>query len=126
MHPAYRGMGISTRLYAGRKKLLSELRLRRMLAYGRIPGYIRFAEKMTARQYVAKAIAGKIQDPSLRAHLRAGYRVVAVEHGLMRDGPGLNHCTILEMPNPACKARSRMPMPAFRSATPDHAMSQAL
>ncbi|MBM4460876.1 MAG: hypothetical protein FJ011_24465 [Chloroflexi bacterium] len=95
-----RKQGISRLLYAQRKKLMKRYNLRRMVAYGRIPGYARYAGKMTADEYVQEVVRGKIKDPTLKAHLRAGYQVKRVVLDLMRDGPSLNYCTLLEMSNP--------------------------
>ncbi|MEZ4716527.1 MAG: hypothetical protein R2851_10630 [Caldilineaceae bacterium] len=49
--------------------------LRRMVAYGRIPGYTKVAGKMSAEEYVDHVVKGDFTDPSLNAHLKAGYRV---------------------------------------------------
>lgn len=107
VHPDFRRRGISGKLYVARKKLLKRYNLRRMVAYGRIPGYQKVAGKMTAEEYVARVIRGELKDSALKAHLRAGYTVRKVVLDLMRDGPSLNYCTLLEMPNPDYKPAKR-------------------
>ena len=57
--PDYRQRGIAMMLYKKRKGLLKRYNLRRMIAYGRIPGYKDYAGRMTAEQYVQKVIAGR-------------------------------------------------------------------
>jgi GNAT superfamily N-acetyltransferase len=52
--PGQRGKGVSKRLYAARKKLMQRHNLRRMVAYGRIPGYKDHAGTWTPDEYVEK------------------------------------------------------------------------
>jgi ribosomal protein S18 acetylase RimI-like enzyme len=75
VRPEYRRHGISRQLYEKRIGIMKRYNLRRMIAYGRIPGYTKIAGKMTAEEYVQKVITGEMTDPSLSAHLRAGYTV---------------------------------------------------
>ena len=100
VHPEYRGRGVATALYKARKKLLRRLNLKRMVAGGRIPGYESVADKMTPEEYVGKVIDGQLFDPSLNAHLRAGYQVKGVHHGYLDDEQSLNYATFLEYENP--------------------------
>ena len=100
VHPEYRGRGVATALYKARKKLLRRLNLKRMVAGGRIPGYEAVADKMDPEEYVAKVVAGQLVDPSLNAHLRAGYQVKGVHHGYLDDEQSLNYATFLEYENP--------------------------
>ena len=105
--PAYRGMGVAKQLYRQRKKLVKRYNLKRMVAYGRIPGYSEFAGKLTADDYVQQVVDGVRSDPSLNAHLKAGYRVKRVMLDILEDDPSLNYCTFLEMPNPDYKPLRR-------------------
>lgn len=97
--PAYRGLGVAGLLYEQRKRLMRRYNLRRMVAYGRIPGYNAVAGKMTAEEYVQKVISGEIRDSSLNAHLKAGYQVRRVMLDFLWDDSSLNYSTWLEMPN---------------------------
>jgi len=99
VHPDYRRMGIAVLLYERRKNLLKRYNLRRMIAYGRIPGYKEHAGKMTAEQYVDKVIAGELKDQALGAHLKVGYKVKKVQLDITVDFSSLNYSTYLEMPN---------------------------
>ena len=100
VHPEFRGRGVSKALYQGRKKLLRRLNLKRMVAGGRIPGYEQYADEMTAEDYVDKVIRGELSDPSLNAHLKAGYSVKSVHHGYLEDEQSLDYATFLEFENP--------------------------
>ncbi len=97
--PAYRGRGIAGLLYEHRKKLLRRFNLRRMIAFGRIPGYREVAGQCTAREYVDDVTAGKRRDSALSAHLKAGYRVRQVRLDLMSDDASSNWATLLELEN---------------------------
>jgi predicted amidohydrolase/ribosomal protein S18 acetylase RimI-like enzyme len=104
---SHRRQGVSQLLYDARKKIMQRYNLRRMIAYGRIPGYQQYAGKMTAEEYVQKVVNGEISDPSLRAHLRAGYTVKRVLLDFLWDNSSLNYSTLLEMPNPTYQPEKR-------------------
>jgi predicted amidohydrolase len=97
---SHRGMRIAQRLYDARKRLLKRYNLRRMVAGGRIPGYVDHAGRLTPEEYVDAVIAGKLKDPALNAHLRAGYSIRGVHMGYLRDEQSLDYATFLEMLNP--------------------------
>jgi predicted amidohydrolase/GNAT superfamily N-acetyltransferase len=107
VHPDYRGLGLSKLLYEERRSLLKRYNLRRMVAYGRLPGYAEYAGQITAEEYVNMVSVGELDDPALNAHLRAGYQVKRVLLDILQDDPSLNYCTYLEMPNPYFDAERR-------------------
>lgn len=100
VHPDYRGCGVAGLLYKERHALVQRYNLRRMVAYGRIPGYKDYAGKMTPEEYVDQVVAGTLNDPALNAHLKAGYRVRRILLDYMPDETSLNYSTFLERPNP--------------------------
>jgi predicted amidohydrolase/GNAT superfamily N-acetyltransferase len=109
VRPSHRGRGIAGKLYEARDAIMRRFNLRRMVAGGRIPGYRRYAGRMTAEEYVAKVVAGELADPSLNAHLKAGYRVRGVHMGYLRDDQSLDYATFIEKENPDYrKARRRI------------------
>ena len=107
VHPDYRGRGIAGELYVQRKKLLKRYNLRRMVAYGRIPGYKEYAGKMTADEYVQAVVAGRLKDPALVAHLKAGFTVKRILLDFVGDRSSMDYCTLLEMENPDFKPEKR-------------------
>ncbi|MFH2009328.1 MAG: bifunctional GNAT family N-acetyltransferase/carbon-nitrogen hydrolase family protein [bacterium] len=107
VHPEFRRQGVSSLLYRRRKSLLKRYNLRRMIAFGRIPGYREHAGKMTAEQYVELVIRGELKDPALNAHLKAGYQVKKVQLDITVDRSSLNYSTYLEMPNPGYDAAKK-------------------
>ena len=100
VHPDYRGRGIAGRLYEARKKLLGRYNLRRMVAGGRIPGYIDHAGRLTPEQYIDAVRRGELKDSALTAQLKAGYEVLGVHLNYLTDRDSLNYATLLEMANP--------------------------
>ena len=100
VHPDYQRRGIAIMLYQRRIRIMKKYNLRRMIAYGRLPGYKNFAGKMSAEQYVEKVTKGEMKDQALSAHLKAGYHVKKVQLDITIDQSSLNYSTYLEMPNP--------------------------
>lgn len=107
VHPAYRGKGVAGKLYTARKELVKKYNLRRMIAYGRIPGYAKHAGELNPEEYVAKVIAKELKDSALNAHLKAGYTVKKVLFDLVWDDDSMGHCTFLEYKNPNFKPKKR-------------------
>lgn len=107
VHPAYRGRGVSKRLYKERRRLMRRYNLRRMVAYGRLPGYIAVAGQLTAQEYVDAVLRGQLADSALNAHLAAGYTVRGVLLDLVWDDSSLNYATFLEMSNKVFKPEKR-------------------
>jgi predicted amidohydrolase len=71
--PAYRNMKLSRRLYAARQKLVRDKNLKKIAIGGRIPNYHKYADKLSAAEYVQKVIDKKIYDPVLTAQLANGF-----------------------------------------------------
>ncbi|MEZ6146490.1 MAG: hypothetical protein R3B91_13965 [Planctomycetaceae bacterium] len=93
VHPEFRGRGVAGKLYEERKKLLSRYNLRRMVAGGRIPGYVDHAGRLTAEQYIQAVRQGATEGLSPFC-LKAGYEVLGVHlasHGSRE--PELCHAT---------------------------------
>ncbi len=100
VHPDFRGQGIAGKLYKERKKLVQRYNLRRMLAYGRIPGYEAVAKEVTPEDYIAAVKSGTMKDPALSAHIKAGYEVKDILLGFFSDRASLHYATLLEWENP--------------------------
>ena len=76
--PRRRRQGIGVKLYEGRRQLARRLGVRRILAGARLPGYSRYADTLTAEQYVRGVVEGSLTDPTLSFQLRQGFRVMGV------------------------------------------------
>lgn len=115
VHPDWRGKRIASKLYDARKRILRKHNLRRMVAFGRLPGYGAVASRMKAATYVSRVVSGDLKDPALTAHLRNGYKVISVREGLMEDGQSGGWATLLEYANPTFDPRRRRPRKSKRS-----------
>jgi predicted amidohydrolase/ribosomal protein S18 acetylase RimI-like enzyme len=73
VHPEYRGLKLARRLYNARKQFVRDRNLQRIIVGGRIPGYSKHADKMTAREY-AEAVQNKqLFDPVLTVQIANGF-----------------------------------------------------
>lgn len=77
----FRGMKLSRRIYDARKELCRTRNLSRMMIGGRIPGYGKYADDMSAREYVEKVVDKTLYDPVLTAQLSNGFAL----QGLIAD-----------------------------------------
>ena len=73
--PEFRGMKLSRRLYDARKELCRRHNLSQIIIGGRIPGYHKHAETMSAREYIDAVLEKGIFDPVLTAQLSNGFAV---------------------------------------------------
>ena len=85
VHPHLRGSGIGHALYQGRRKLCVKLNLKRIIACGRLPGYHRYADKMSAQLYAQKVVWGDIHDPVLSFQLHEGFNFCGTISGYIPE-----------------------------------------
>jgi predicted amidohydrolase/GNAT superfamily N-acetyltransferase len=98
--PDMRGYRLSRRLYEARKQLARDRNLRGIMIGGRIPGYGRHADRMTAAEYVEQVIAKKLADPVLTAQLSNGFVLERlIPNYLPGDHDSRGYATFLEWPN---------------------------
>ncbi len=100
VHPDYRGMRLSRRLYDARKELARRLNLSRIIIGGRIPGYAQFASEMTAREYVEYVTFSDLYDPVLTPQLANGFVIKGLISGYLEsDSDSAGYATHLEWTN---------------------------
>ena len=73
VHPYFLGYKLSRRLYRARKELAIEKNLKNIPIRGRIPGYKKHQEKMSAREYVQRVMEKELYDSVLTAQLANGF-----------------------------------------------------
>ncbi len=101
VRPSEQGRGIGKKLYAARRALVQKLGLLRMRAGARICGYHRYAERMTAEQYVQQVMSGKLNDPTLSFQLKQGFTPLAVAPDYLHHDPeSLGFAAVIEWLNP--------------------------
>jgi len=100
VEPSFRGMKLARRLYEARKKLAREKNLMRIVLGGRIPGYAKYADKMSAREYADKVIHKELVDPVLTTQLSNGFVLRRLLKAYMdSDKESLGYATLLEWAN---------------------------
>ena len=73
--PDYRGMRLARRLYEARKNLARERNLEAIVIGGRIPGYVKVKDEMSAHDYVKKVADKTLYDPVLTTQLANGFEL---------------------------------------------------
>ena len=100
VHPECRGLRLSRRLYEARKEICRERNLARIIIAGRIPGYSKHAEKMSAREYVEAVMRKQYYDPVLTAQLANGFTLKGlIPDYLPKDEASRGYATHLEWTN---------------------------
>ena len=98
--PEFRGMRLARRLYSARKNLAREMNLERIIIGGRIPGYHKHADKLTAEQYVEQVTSKALIDRVLTAQLSNGFTLQRlIPNYLPSDKESLGYATFLEWKN---------------------------
>lgn len=100
VHPDYRGMKLSRRLYDHRKRMCRDRNLKRMAIGGRIPGYLAHSDRFTPAEYVAEVQAKRVYDPVLTAQVAAGFVLRELLEGYLPDDTqSMGYATSLEWLN---------------------------
>ncbi|MCA9176651.1 MAG: GNAT family N-acetyltransferase [Planctomycetales bacterium] len=98
--PEFRGMKLSRRLYDARKELCRNRNLARIIIAGRIPGYHRQSEELSAREYIDRVVDKAFYDQVLTAQLANGFSVQGlIPNYLPSDTESCGYATYLEWPN---------------------------
>lgn len=100
VHPAYRRLGIGSRLYDARKQLVRRLNLRGEIVAGLLPGYEANRQQMSVDGYVERVVAGELIDPTLTMQLRNGFRVRRLLKGYIHDPRSDDTTTLIVRENP--------------------------
>lgn len=98
--PAFRGMRLSRRLYDARKEYCRRQGISRMIVGGRIPGYHRYSEQISATEYIERVVNKSLYDPVLTAQLANGFAVQGlISNYLPSDTESCGYATFLEWRN---------------------------
>lgn len=98
--PSTQGHGIGKMLYAARREIVEKFNLLRIRAGSRLRGYHRFADKMSAEEYVKKVIKGELGDLTLSFQIKQGFYVLAVISNYLRsDSESLGYAAVIEWLN---------------------------
>lgn len=99
-HPDYRRRGIGAELYELRKQVCRDLNLAGIVAGGVIPGYADHKHAMSADEYVAEVVAGRIYDATLTFQLEHGFEAPCALEGYIEDPETDNWACLIVWHNP--------------------------
>lgn len=85
--PSMQGRGVGKAIYAARRQLCRELKLKRIRAGARLVGYGRYADQLTPVEYVLQVIQREIGDPTLSFQLKQRFRVIGVVTDYLEEDP---------------------------------------
>lgn len=100
VRPSFRKWGLGKHLMQSMYELVIERKLTRLLGGGRMSGYHRMADRMSAKQYLQAVVAGELQDPVITFLLRCGRTPLGVVKDYLDDEESLNYAALMEWRNP--------------------------
>jgi ribosomal protein S18 acetylase RimI-like enzyme len=100
VRPSYRKLGLGKWLMFSMYDVVIYKGLQRLLGGGRMPGYHKKAEDMTADQYLASVVRGEIRDPVITFLLQCGRIPIQVVENYLEDEESCNYGTLMEWKNP--------------------------
>lgn len=106
--PEFRRMRLARRLYDARKELCRNRHLTRIIIAGRIPGYGKYADRLSAREYVEQVQEKAIYDPVLTTQLANGFALQGlIPNYFPSDEDSRGYATFLEWLNLDYQPKSR-------------------
>lgn len=100
VHPSYRRMKIGRRLYEARKRLAEQLNLKSIIVGGRIPGYHKYSDTMSPREYAEEVLQQNIYDSVLTFQMMNGFTLKRIITGYLHDDQeSMNYAALLEWNN---------------------------
>lgn len=100
VRPKYRKWGLAQLMMQAMYHLVIAQGMDRLLGAGRMPGYHRVAEQMTAQQYLDQVAAGERHDPVISFLLRCGRMPVGVAANYLDDEESCHYAALMEWRNP--------------------------
>lgn len=100
VRPGFRKWGLGKLLMHSMYEVVVQHRLARLLGGGRMSGYHRHAERLTAEQYLHEVLRGELQDPVITFLLRCGRTPVQVVAEYLEDEESRNYAALMEWKNP--------------------------
>ncbi|WP_066305370.1 GNAT family N-acetyltransferase [Bacillus sp. FJAT-29814] len=100
VRPKYRKLGLGKLMMQAMYHVVIERGYDRLLGGGRMPGYHKFAEKMTANEYLSAIINGQLKDPVISFLLRCGRVPLGIAENYLDDEESCNYAALMEWKNP--------------------------
>jgi len=93
--PDYRGKGLATALYAARQELVWRRGLKGQVTGGMLRGYGAVKHEMSAEDYYAGVVAGRIKDATLSMQLALGFEARALLKDYLNDPVSDNYSALI-------------------------------
>ena len=93
-------------LYDARKELVIGLKLRRMIAGGRLFNYGEYADRLSPLEYAHRVIR-HLRNPVLSFKLANGFRFIKILSNYLDDVRSNNYASFIEWLNPRYKRPSK-------------------
>jgi GNAT superfamily N-acetyltransferase len=101
VHPEFQGVGVGKLLYRAREILVRRLKLLRVRAGARLPGYAECMQTHSIEEYVSDVVNEKIWDPTLSFQLRQQFHVLRIISGYLQHDPeSQGFAALIEWINP--------------------------
>lgn len=100
VRPKFRKLGLGKLMMQAMYQVVVELGLDRLLGGGRMPGYHKAAQEMTAEEYLQKLIAGVKKDPVITFLLGCGRTPLTVVENYLEDEESHHYGVLMEWKNP--------------------------
>lgn len=118
--PTLRGKRLGHALYEARRRLCKSLNLRRVIASGRLPGYHKVADQMSADLYTRKVLWGDLTDPVLSFQLREEFRFCGLmQNYIPEDHESCGYASLIVWLNPDYDATKPTGLQLARDAAKD-------
>ncbi|MBD8068500.1 GNAT family N-acetyltransferase [Bacillus sp. PS06] len=98
--PKYRTYGLGKWLMQSMYEVVVHLGIDRLLGGGRISGYHRYADSLSADHYIEKVLSGELKDPVITFLLRCGRSPVHLIDNYLEDDESHNYGLLMEWKNP--------------------------
>lgn len=105
VRPPYRKLGLGKVLMQSMYEVVIRLGMTRLLGGGRMPGYGKVADQMTAEEYLQKVLSGELKDPVISFLLRCGRTPMKVVANYLEDEESRHYATLMEWRNPFVQTR---------------------
>lgn len=100
VRPSWRQAGIGRALMEAMYVTVVQLGVKRLVGGGRLPGYHRYQQQLSAAEYVARVLRGDIADPVITFLLKCGRTPVALVPDYLEDEESANYGLLMEWRNP--------------------------
>lgn len=100
VRPSFRKLDLGKWLMQSMYEVVVHKNLDRLLGGGRMPGYYKYYEKLSADEYLQAVIEGEIKDPVITFLLRCGRTPIGIQENYLEDEESRNYGVLMEWKNP--------------------------